>query len=128
MDTNNLKNLNFRLYKALLGVQTREEVLGHQDELFDELEGLISFFENATQLDRHKFNKRKEIIEGSTDDDITQDDAVLQYFSLGHTLTVKECIEIFGAYRLPAIVHRLKKRGHDIKNISNKRYAIYKLN
>jgi len=26
------------------------------------------------------------------------------------------------------VVHRLKERGHDIENISDKRYAIYKLN
>jgi hypothetical protein len=126
MDTNNLKNLNFRLYKALLGVETREEVLGHQQELFNQLEGLISFFENSTQLDRHKFNTRKQILEGSTV--LTQDDEILQYFSLGYTLTQKDAIEIFGCYRLAAVVHRLKERGHDIENISTKRYAIYKLN
>jgi hypothetical protein len=128
MDTQQLKNLNFRLYKALLGVETKEEILGHQQELFNELEGLISFFENATKLDRHKFNTRKEVIEGSIGDDETQDDAVLQYFSLGHTLTVKECVAIFGAWRLPAIVNRLKNRGYNIENISKKRFAIYKLN
>jgi hypothetical protein len=126
MDTNNLKNLNFRLYKALLGVETREEVLGHQQELFNQLEGLISFFENATQVDRHRFNTRKQILEGSTV--LTQDDEILQYFSLGYTLTQKDAIEIFGCYRLAAVVHRLKERGHDIENISTKRYAIYKLN
>jgi Asp-tRNA(Asn)/Glu-tRNA(Gln) amidotransferase C subunit len=126
MDTNNLKNLNFRLYKALLGVETREEVLGHQDELFNQLEGIISFFENASQLDRHKFNKRKQIIEGSTV--LTQDEEVLQYFALGYTLTQKDAIEIFGCYRLSAVVHRLREVGHNIENISDKRYAIYKLN
>ena len=126
MDTQNLKNLNFRLYKALLGVETREEVLGHQQELFNELEGLIQFFENATQVDRHKFNTRKQILEGSTV--LTQDDEILQYFSLGYTLTQKDAIEIFGCYRLAAVVHRLRELGHNIENISDKRYAIYKLN
>ena len=126
MDTHNLKNLNFRLYKALLGVETREEVLGHQQELFNQLEGLISFFENATQVDRHRFNTRKKIMEGSTV--LTQDDEILQYFALGYTLTQKDAIEIFGCYRLAAVVHRLKERGYGIENISDKRYAIYKLN
>lgn len=125
MDTQQLKNLNFRLYKAILGVQTREDVLGHQQELFNELEGLISFFENSTQLDRHKFNTRKRIIEGSTI--LTQDEEILQYFALGHTLSQKDAIEIFGCYRLSAVVHRLRELGHQIENISNKRYAIYKL-
>jgi hypothetical protein len=126
MDTQQLKNLNFRLYKAILGVETKEEILGHQQELFNELQGLISFFENASQLDRHKFNTRKKIIEGSTV--LTQDEEVLQYFALGYTLTQKDAIEIFGCYRLSAVVHRLKESGYQIENISNKRYAIYKLN
>lgn len=126
MDTQQLKNLNFRLYKAILNVQTKEQVVEHHQQLFDELESLIQFFENATQLDRHKFNKRKQIIEGSTV--LTQDEEILQYFSLGHTLTQKDAIEIFACYRLSAVVHRLRERGYNIENNSNKRYAIYKLN
>ena len=126
MDTQQLKNLNFRLYKALLGVETKEQVVEHHQELFNQLEDLISFFENSTELEKYKFNKRKKIIEGSTV--LTQDDEILQYLSLGHTLSQKDAIEIFGCYRLSAVVHRLRELGHNIENISNKRYAIYKLN
>lgn len=125
MDAGQLKNINFRLYKAILGVETREDVISHHQELFNQLEDLISFFENSTELEKYKFNKRKKIIEGSTV--LTQDDEILQYLSLGHTLSQKDAIEIFGCYRLSAVIHRLKENGNQIENISDKRYAIYKL-
>ncbi len=47
----------------------------------------------------------------------TQTSDILQHLKEGRRLTQKEAINQYGAYRLSAIIHSLRKQGHDIESI-----------
>ena len=47
----------------------------------------------------------------------TQTSDILKHLKEGRRLTQKEAINQYGAYRLSAIIHSLRKQGHDIESI-----------
>ncbi|UAA86496.1 DNA-binding protein [Acinetobacter baumannii] len=44
----------------------------------------------------------------------TQDSQVLTHLKQGRTLTQLEAIQLYGCYRLSAVVHRLRNAGNNI--------------
>lgn len=61
----------------------------------------------------------------------SQCDFVLEHLKRGNNITPLEALNMFGAFRLSAIIYDLKKAGHDIKTelIQNngKHFARYSL-
>lgn len=43
--------------------------------------------------------------------------AVLQHLEAGHGITNKEASDLFGTYRLSAIIFTLRQRGYNIVNV-----------
>jgi len=61
----------------------------------------------------------------------SQETQVLNYLQSGKTITQLEALNMFDCMRLSARVHRLKKRGHNIKALivseNGKRFGKYYL-
>lgn len=62
---------------------------------------------------------------------VSQADQVLSYLKMKKTINATEAFGLYGIQRLAAIVHRLKKRGHNIRSIDRQgvrgRYTEYML-
>lgn len=63
----------------------------------------------------------------------TQTAQILEYLQNGGSLSGFDAWQMFGAYRLGAIIHNLRKRGIKIKTTMQERengaaYAVYSLN
>mgnify|MGYP003658599951 CR=1 FL=1 len=62
----------------------------------------------------------------------SQKERILDYMKRGRSLTPIDALNIFGCFRLSAVIFDLKKEGHPIqmelvKNQNNKNYAKYTL-
>ena len=61
---------------------------------------------------------------------LTKKQQVKHYLSTGRTITPREAIDLFQAYRLAAIVSDLKKQGMKIVNLQKQfgvNYGVYKV-
>lgn len=63
---------------------------------------------------------------------ISQRERVLQYMKQGHSISQKEAIEMFGAYRLSSIIYRIREEGYNVITVPTKDkvggiYATYKI-
>ncbi len=57
----------------------------------------------------------------------TQTDQIFDHLSAGHSLTPQQALQMFGCFRLAAIVHRLRKRGYEILNLTpDGKHATYR--
>ena len=54
-------------------------------------------------------------------------DKVLSYLKSGRSITQRDAINLFNAYRLADIVFRLNKEGYNIINTKQSGFAIYKI-
>jgi hypothetical protein len=86
-------------------------------------------------LTRHEDVSSKESVNKTSNfEDViqSQNKMVLNYLTMGTTLTQIEAAELFGIWRLGARIWDLRRAGHDIKTFTvtagNKRFAQYKLN
>ena len=57
----------------------------------------------------------------------TKKQRVLRYLRGGTSLTPREAIDFFNAYRLAGIVHELNKEGYNIINLRSSGHARYKM-
>ena len=57
----------------------------------------------------------------------TKKQRVLRYLRGGTSLTPREAIDFFNAYRLAGIVHELNKEGYNIINLRTSWHARYKM-
>ena len=66
----------------------------------------------------------------------TKKQKIKEYLESGNTITQREAIELFSAYRLAAVIHKLKKENMPIEKVEkthinnegrNIRYAEYKM-
>ena len=51
---------------------------------------------------------------------------VLKHLQNGRTITQKDAILLYGAYRLSGIIHSLRRKGHDITSIPKEVPTRYK--
>jgi hypothetical protein len=93
---------------------------------------LSKVFRNRT---RHEDVSSKESVNKTSNfEDViqSQNKMVMNYLTMGTTLTQIEAAELFGIWRLGARIWDLRRAGHDIKTFTvtagNKRFAQYKLN
>ena len=62
----------------------------------------------------------------------SQKDRILEYLEDGHSITPIDALNLFGCFRLSAVIFDLKEEGHDIQtkmvtNQNGKKFASYTL-
>jgi len=63
---------------------------------------------------------------------VSQKKQILHWMKLGRSITPIEALDMYGCFRLSAVIYDLKKEGHSIqmelvKNQNDKKYAKYTL-
>ena len=58
---------------------------------------------------------------------MTQNEGILNYLKTGRTLSPIEALNLFGCFRLAARCADLREAGHNIINIGDSKFAVYKL-
>lgn len=62
---------------------------------------------------------------------VTQEDAILDYLMQGKSITPLDALNLFGCFRLAAVIHRLRRENYNIETAeevrNGKRFARYSL-
>ena len=64
---------------------------------------------------------------------LTQEEWVLLHLEEGRNITPMDALNLYGCFRLAAVIHMLREKGHDIKTTmvenpkGGKKYASYSL-